>query len=53
MRFIKNLFSKIFSIVVTVFTTCAAVDFYKKYTTDPVWRANLKEKIKKLNPFKK
>lgn len=52
MRTIKQLFGMAIATAVTTLTACKVVDMYNTYAHDGVARANLKKKIKKLNPFK-
>lgn len=53
MRQIKNVLGMMFATAVTTLTACKVVDLYNKYAHDEIARAELKRKIKKLNPFNK
>ena len=53
MKTIKKVISGVLGTILSVFTICGAFDLYNKLTKDPVWRADMKKKLVKLNPFKK
>lgn len=53
MDIIKSVGRIVFAATVSTLTACVIQDMYGKYAHNDIARANLKKKIKGLNPFNK